>query len=306
MQLLIIGASGFIGRHLYQYCKQEDIYVVGTYYENKVDEEYIFFDMYRQSFLNLLERLPKNICLKEMVVVLCSANASIDSCKMNEELSYKLNVQKTKELLMDLKQLKIKTVFLSSEAVFDGKKGLYTEKDIPNPITVYGRQKYEIENYISNNLENALIFRISRAVGSRFGEKDIFHEFFQKIYNNETIICLKNQSFCLTEVDDISRAIILTISMDLQGIYHISSANYITRYELAKLFSNEIFNGRGVIEEKNFEEIRFIDHRHIKGGLNGSMLKEDINLEYMDLNSIIRKYKRTIPTNLNDESERNS
>lgn len=306
MQVLIIGASGFIGRHLYQYCKQEDICVVGTYYENKVDKEYIFFDMYRQSFSSLLERLPKNICLKEMVVVLCSANASIDSCKMNEEFSYKLNVQRTKELLMDLRRLKIKTVFLSSEAVFDGKKGLYTEEDIPKPITVYGRQKYEIENYISDNLENVLIFRISRAVGSCFGEKDIFHDFFQKIYHNERIICLKDQSFCLTEVGDISRAIILAASMDLQGIYHISSNNYITRYELAELYSNEIFNGRGLIEEKDFEEFHFVDNRHIKGGLNGTLLKEYLSLEYMDLNSIIRRYKKTIPTNLSEESERNS
>lgn len=295
MQLLIIGASGFIGRHVYRHCAQEGIYVVGTYYKNKIDNEYIFFDMYRQSFFSLLERLPKSICIKEMVVVLCSANASIDSCKMNEELSYKLNVQKTKELLLDLKRLKIKTVFLSSEAVFDGKKGLYTEADIPNPITVYGRQKYEIENYILDNLENALVFRISRAVGSRFGEKDIFHEFFQKINNKEKIICLKDQSFCLTEVDDISRAIILAVGMDLHGIYHISSANFITRYELAVLFSKNVFDGTGIIEERGYGEIGFADNRHIKGGLDGTKLSTILNLKYKDLDLILKNYINTIP-----------
>ncbi len=306
MQLLIIGASSFIGRHLYQYCKREDVCVVGTYYKNKINKEYIYFDMYRQSVYSLLDRLPKNICLEDMVVVLCSANASIDSCKVYEEFSHQLNVQMTKQLLMDLKQLKIKTVFLSSEAVFDGKKGLYTEEDRPNPITVYGQQKYEIENYISDNLQNAIIFRISRAVGSCFGEKDIFNEFYQKIINSEKIICLKDQSFCLTEVDDIAKAIMLAISKDLKGTYHISSANYITRYELAEYFSKEIFNGRGIIVEKKYEEIHFADNRHIRGGLNGAKLKEHINLEYMDLYSIIRKYKTTIPIILKKETERNS
>lgn len=297
MQLLIIGASGFIGRHLYQYCKQAGICAAGTYYQNKTDNEYIFFDMYRQSFADLLERMPENFCLKEMTVILCGANASIDSCKLNEKLSYILNVQRTKEILAELQQLKIKTVFLSSEAVFEGEKGLYTEEDIPNPITAYGRQKFEIENYILGNIKNALIFRISRAVGSCFGEKDIFNEFFQKICKNEKIICLKNQSFCLTEVDDISKAIVLAVSRDLQGLYHVSSDNYITRYELARLFSKEVFNGRGLglVEEKDFEEINFVDNRHVKGGLNGALLKKYINMEYMDLNTIIRKYKKTIP-----------
>lgn len=98
--------------------------------------------------------------------------------------------------------------FLSSEAVFDGETGMYSEEDIPNPITLYGRQKLQIEQYIMRNHNNYLIFRISRAVSCQFGEKDIFNEFYQKIVSNEEILCLKNQSFCLTEVHDIAVGII--------------------------------------------------------------------------------------------------
>lgn len=80
------------------------------------------------------------------------------------------------KILAKANKLGIKSIFLSSEAVFDGRKGMYTEEDIPNPITLYGKQKLQIEN-----LNDYLIFRISRATGSSFGEKDIFDEFYNKI-----------------------------------------------------------------------------------------------------------------------------
>lgn len=294
MQVLIIGASSFIGNHIFQYCQRKGICVIGTYYRKKINDEYIFFDMHKQAFSDLLEKIPDAIYPENAVAIICSADASIDSCKINEENSYKLNVQKTKELLNDLGRMKIKTVFFSSEAVFDGKKGMYSEEDSPNPITVYGRQKYEIEKYITSKLKDALVFRISRAVGSSFGERDIFNEFYEKIQHDEKIICLKDQSFCLTEVEDIATAVISAVSRGLKGIYHISSGNYITRYELATRFSKELCAGAGIIEERNFDEIGFADNRHIKGGLDGTRLRSVLDLEYMDLNSIIRKYKNTM------------
>lgn len=65
--------------------------------------------------------------------------------------------------------------------MFDGRKGMYTEDDIPNPITLYGRKKLQIEQYMIENLNDYFIFRISKATGSSFGEKDFFDEFYNKI-----------------------------------------------------------------------------------------------------------------------------
>lgn len=292
--MLIIGASGFMGRHLFQYCKRNGINVVGTYYRNKITDEYIFFDMNNQGFSDLMKKLPEKMDFKELKVVLCSADANMDSCKINEKTSYMLNVESTKKLLYEIEQLGIKTAFLSSEAVFDGKKGMYSEKDATNPITVYGKQKCEVENYIVNTMKNGLVFRVSRAVGSCFGEKDIFNDFYEKIRNGKKIVCLRNQSFCVTEVDDIARAIVLALDKDLQGIYNISSKNYISRYELALMYAEKVFQGSASISEVEFSEMGFMDNRHIKGGLDGTKLSKELNLEYKDLDTIIKNYINTL------------
>lgn len=288
---IIIGASGFIGRHLYSYCRKCGIDVLGTYFTHAYNKEWIPFDL--RSF-DLEQTCHKYLVgQKPKAVIICSANASIDSCKSDENASQELNVEGTKRVIAQADAMGTKCVFLSSEAVFDGKKGMYEEEDVPNPITLYGRQKLEIEQHMFQKLENPLIVRISRAVGSSFGEKDIFHEFYEKIMRGEEIICLKNQSFCLTEVNDIVQGLIKAIEMNISGLYHMSSNNYITRYELANLYAERIFGGYRKIFEKNYEEIHFLDNRHIYGGLNGNKLAHLLGMEYTDLEEIMDKYAYT-------------
>lgn len=291
---LIIGASGFIGRKLYDYCKVKDIDVLGTYYTHSYNEEWIKFDICTDELSTIWQnytdgKLPD-------AVVICGANAAIDSCKRDEDASNQLNVIGTKRILEQAASKGIKTVFLSSEAVFDGKKGLYSEEDVPNPITLYGRQKLEIEQYMTSALKNYLIFRISRASGSRYGEKDIFHEFYSKILSQEEIVCLKNQSFCLTEIGDIAEGIVKAIERNLIGLYNLSSANYISRYELALLYADKIFGGYERIREKEYDDIPFLDNRHIYGGLNGRKLADLLGIRYMSLEEILNNYAETYRT----------
>lgn len=223
-------------------------------------------------------------------VIVCGANGSIDSCKRNEGASNQLNVVGTKRILDQAQMLGIKCVFLSSEAVFDGKTGMYSEEDEPNPITLYGSQKLQIEQYIMCNHSNYLILRISRAVSSQFGEKDIFNEFYQKIVSNKEILCLKNQSFCLTDVHDIAVGIMRSLEKGISGLYHLSSHNYISRYELALLYAKKMVGSYDKIIENEYNKLSFYDKRHIYGGLNGDKLERLIEINYKTISEILDLY----------------
>lgn len=288
---LIIGASSFIGKHLYEYCKRTGMDVLGTYYTHADYPEWIKFDigsddLNKFCFTYLNGKVPDT-------VIVCGANGNIDSCKSNEAESYLLNVISTQRILGQADALGVKCVFLSSEAVFDGNKGMYAEEDAVNPVTVYGKQKLQVEQYIIQNIRNYLIFRISRAVGSKFGEKDIFHEFYNRIVQKKEIVCLKDQSFCLTEVHDIVYGIRKALEHNLTGLYHLSSENYISRYHLAQIYCEKVFGGYGKIAEKSYIDMHFLDNRHIFGGLNGSKLKQRVGINYKSVSEILDKYLET-------------
>lgn len=289
---LIIGASGFIGGHLYDYCRKNRIDVLGTYYTHAYNSEWIRFDICSDD---LKEKCNKYLNGKiPKAVIICGANGSIDKCKEDEDASNRLNVIGTLRILEQANELGAKCVFLSSEAVFDGNRGMYIEEDVPNPRTVYGRQKLQIEQYMIQNLTNYLIFRISRAVGSQFGEKDIFNEFYTKMIQKEEVICLKNQSFCLTEVEDIAWGIFQALKQKICGLYHLSSANYISRYELAQLYGEKMFGGYDNISEKTYSNMTFLDSRHIYGGLRGDRLEKLLGIKYLSTAEILGKYVESV------------
>ncbi len=288
---IILGASSFIGRHLYKYCKEQKIDVLGTYYEHSLDPDWVKFNICTDNLSDKIGcYLDKQV---QNAIIICGANTSIDKCKRDEEASNFLNVIGTKKIIEQAGKLGIKCVFLSSEAVFDGKQGMYTEEDIPNPITLYGKQKLQIEQFIIKNVEQYLIFRISRASGCRYAEKDIFDEIYKKIINNEEIVCLKNQRFCLTEVNDIAKAIIEALDKGINGLYHLSSNNYISRYELVNLCIEKVFGTYNKVVEKDYDEISFLDKRHVLGGLKGDRLAEMLQVNYMSIDDILNHYKHT-------------
>ncbi len=289
---LIIGASGFIGSHLYEQCRGNGIDVLGTYCTHSYNPEWIRFDICADDLYDFCIRYLNGKDLD--AVVLCGANANIDSCKKNRIESSLLNVTATQRILEQADVLGAKCVFLSSEAVFDGTKGMYAEEDATNPVTVYGMQKLRVEQYMIHNISDYLIFRISRAVGSRFGEQDIFDEFYRKMVGNEEIVCLKNQSFCLTEIGDITQGIINALNQNISGLYHLSSANYISRYKLGQLYGKRMFGGYENIIEKEYSSMSFLDNRHIYGGLKGDKIGEVLGLEYKDLEDILERYIASI------------
>ena len=286
---LIIGASSFIGRHLYDYCRNQDIKVFGTYYQHFYHKEWIKFDLDQDDLTDIIHlRLSDE---KPQVIIICSANTSIDQCKNYEIESYRLNVSNTKRIIKQARMMNIKIVFLSSESVFDGYRGLYSEEDPTNPVTTYGKQKLLMEEYIFQFLDKYLIFRISRAVGSSFGEKDVFQEFYNKILKKEAILCLKNQHFCLTEVNDITYAIVKAIQNDLNGLYHLSSSNYISRFQLARMYADKMFGGYENIFEKEYNEFPFTDQRQILGGLRGDRLNRLLGLHFLNTEEILERYQ---------------
>ena len=96
--------------------------------------------------------------------------------------------------------------------------------------------------------------------------------------------------FYLILVDDIVNGIVKAVEQNLRGIYHLSSANYVSRYQLAKLYAEKIFGRYDHIYEKEYEELSFIDNRAIYSGLNGEKLEKLLKIQYKNLNEILETY----------------
>ena len=107
---LIIGASGFIGSHLYSYCKRNGIHVAGTYYSHSFVKEWIRFDLCQDDFGSICQNYFKENLPKAVIV--CGANANIDNCKRDEYGSRLLNVEGTRRIFEQAAEMGVKSFFI--------------------------------------------------------------------------------------------------------------------------------------------------------------------------------------------------
>jgi len=229
MKILILG-SGLIGSELtIELSKKHD--VVYTFNKNRIILENlkgIKLDVtHREAVLKLMKNVEPDL------VVHTAAVKSVDQCEIDKEMAYKVHVEGTKNVLGACLETSSKIVYMSTAFVFDGKKDIYYETDLTNPINYYGKTKLEAENLIIESGAHFLIVRTDQLYGwCKEGQKE---NEVVKAWENlkvgkpfETIIDWYNTP---TLVYNAVETIKSLIHGNKEGIYHVVGSDYVSRYE---------------------------------------------------------------------------
>ena len=164
----VVGASGYIGSHLLRRYRTEFPNCVGTSFRHNQPGLHTF-DL-RKPDVAVLQLAETD----HEAVVIASAAPNVAWCESHVDESYVLNVEGTLNLIKQLSKTSIKTIFFSTDYVFDGiSKEKYIDSEETNPITEYGRQKAIVEREIPNLTDNYLICRLSKVYGTTRKDKTL-------------------------------------------------------------------------------------------------------------------------------------
>jgi len=293
-QILVVGASGFIGRYVLAIAKQKGFKACGTAHSSHV-KGCFRFDMARERIKEVFFNFFRGAKLPEYAVI-CAAVANMEMCSRNRSESYAVNVDGTIRLIEDLENLGIKSLFVSSGAVYDGKAGGYGESVPPSPINEYGRQKLIVENHILSNKIHGAIVRLSKAVGSNPYEKQLFSEWHKNTYLKQPIICLRGEIFSPTFVEDIANGILMIVKRNLRGRYHLANMDAFSRAALARLFLR-VMNKNPDIEIKAFAEFNALEPRSQKTHLDSSKFISATRFIFTPMRSVMRAFCSRLPKN---------
>lgn len=290
IQLLIIGASGFIGSHLYKLAVEKGHKVIGTYSKTE-KPNLIKFDLLSDRITDVFE--PNIFKNDEVFAIICSAIPKIDRCYIEKDLSFRLNVTNTIRMIEDLNKVKIKCIFLSSEAVYDGLQGYYDETMLPTPVNEYGRQKAEVEEYILDNCNHNLILRLSMIVGDDPRENHLFAQWYKWMRTNQPITCIADQVFAPTFVDDVADGILKALDKGLSGLYNLANSEFFAREELAKQFVYAL-NGTTNITSLPIPSFNFPERRSLKTYLDGTKFRNAVEMNFTSMREVFRNFIRFI------------
>lgn len=264
----LLGASGLIGWNLYKFLLTKQETVLGTYLSQK-KEGLIKFDLEKDDF-SLFDGCKQ--------VIILGAITNIDECYLKKDLVYKINVERTIELISYLADRDIKPVFISSDQVFDGKKGNYTEEDEPNPVNYYGRFKLIVEEFTRVHLKDYLILRLSKTYSRNLDDPGMFREIFVKLKKSEKLKAAYNQIFNPTDIRFICEGFYRAIKMDLKGLYHLAEQKIMSRYDFALSIAEEYGFDKNLIERIDFNTLGVIEKRALNSSLNVEKIYQKLNL----------------------------
>jgi len=268
----IAGASGLIGYSLYNFLRSQNQEVLGTYAKYPKDG-LVKFDMRKDDF-SIFDRCS--------TVVISAGITRVEECFLRQEETFEINVKKTIELLRYLADRKIKPVFLSSGQVFDGKRGNYSEEDVPNPINFYGKFKVQVEEFMKDNLMDYLILRLSKTYSRDLGSGGLFSEIYFKLKRNEKVGAAYNQIYNPTDVSFVSAGILKSIQRNLTCLYHLASEKIMSRYEFALQVADEFKFDRNLIESIDFNSLVFKEKNALNTSLNVVKIMRAIEIEPKD------------------------
>lgn len=219
-------------------------------------------------------------------VILFSAFTDVDAAEKQRGdkngLCWRINVIGVNNLVKACKKYDRKIIFISTDFVFDGKNGPYSESDPPGEdleeVSWYGISKLEAEKIIQKTLKNYIILRIAYPYRANFTKKDDIARRILKLYSSGNLYPMfYDQKITPTFIDDIPKAINLLISTDQIGIFHLASPERTTQYDFAKFLIN-LFKGDTVglrkTSIKKFLKDPNSTPRPVIGGLKVNKIKK--------------------------------
>jgi dTDP-4-dehydrorhamnose reductase len=273
MKIFISGASGLVGGNCMRYFLEQKATVLGTYFS---------FPVEGIQYFNTLQLDDANnadiINFAPDIIVHCGAMTHVDACETSIEESYSKTVQSTINLLTLAKKLKAKLVYLSTDYVFDGMQGPYSENDKVNPLSIYAKHKLEAEQMVLAHHENHLVLRITNVYGFEIRNKNFVARIIEQCKNNQTLTLQLPQDQYATPVNalDVAKAMWCLLQDNKNGIYHIASTDWMNRVELALTVLKYFPNAQYSLLPKLTQELQQAAARPLLGGL----LKNKFSDEY--------------------------
>jgi dTDP-4-dehydrorhamnose reductase len=232
-KLIIFGSNGLLGQALVErFCGDYKVICASlepSSYCSIKDLPYNQIDMINRSEISefLTSERPD-------IIVNAAAFTDVDACETEKEICWNTNVRAVENIIDAADLFKPILIHISTDYVFDGIKGNYTESDETNPLGNYARSKMAAENIVkSSNLEY-IIARTQVLYGYANKAKLNFATWvISRLTNNKEIKVVTDQVGNPTYIEDLAEGLFLLLNNDEFGLFHICGSESIDRYNFA-------------------------------------------------------------------------
>ncbi|MDB2648016.1 NAD(P)-dependent oxidoreductase [Flavobacteriaceae bacterium] len=276
-KIYIAGSGGMLGEAFYEQFKN-DYQLKCT--DKDVNEDWLTFLDFRD--FNAYEKDVESF--KPDYLFHIGAYTDLEFCEENSDDTYNTNTLSVENAVIIANKLNIPLLYISTAGIFDGKKELYDDWDMPNPLGVYARSKYMGERYVCENSDRFLVCRAGWMMGSG-PKKD--KKFIQKLMKqlkdgSKELFIVDDKDGTPTYTHDFAKNVKLLIEKEYWGLYNLVCGGETSRLEvtneLLRLLKLENTVKVNSVKSDHFKDIYFAERPPNERLVNKKLNLRNINI----------------------------
>lgn len=293
MKVLITGGSGLLGSAV-SFHFRDYFQVTSTYTSHKVEIDgckTIQLDItYLRKTIDTIKKI------KPEIIIHTAALVGVGICEKNPVLAKKINVEGTRNIVEAAKKTDSKIIYISTDYVFDGKKGNYSEEDKPNPINIYGKTKYGGEILIDTQKD--AIIRTSIYGWNIIKTRRSFSTWIiEDLRNNKHINVFADNINSMMLANNFAEALKEFIDKDLNGITNIASSEKISKYDFAITLADIFKLDKDLVNPIKNDEAPGADKRPLDVSLSTSKSRKELKTRLLSMEANILKLRELEASN---------
>jgi dTDP-4-dehydrorhamnose reductase len=292
-RILLVGCNGMLGQRTAEfYLNNTDVQLLGCSIEKTAvskNIDYIECDITRREKIKkiILDFYPD-------FIINTAAYTDVDKSESERELAWKINVKGLEYISEASRVIDSHIIHISSDYIFDGIYGPYTELAKPNPLGYYGRTKLASENALKISGVIHTIIRTNVLYGIADSRPDFVRWIIASLRQGHIIRIVTDQVNNPTFIDDLIQGISKVIEFKKQGIYNIGGKDFLNRYDFSIEIADFFNLDKSLIKPILTEELNQPAKRPLKSGLITIKAETELGFKPHSIKDSLIKMKKEL------------
>ena len=281
-RLLVTGGSGLLGSNIARMSsKNFEVFASYNSHPNQIYEcRFLPLDIRgKQQVISVFEEIKPDLVIHTAAII------DVDYCEDHAMEALKTNVEGTDNVTLASKKVGAKMIYISTDSVFDGKKGMYVEEDVPHPVNIYARTKLEGEERVQHWLPDSLIIRTafygwspSDSIRTSLAEWVV-----SGLREGRALKMFNDVFFSPIFVNNLVEVLIEMYRKGLSGVYHVAGSERCSKYAFGQEIAQAFRLDKSLIQPSSIAEV----------GLRAPRPK-DISLDVTKISGVINPRLRGV------------